>query len=399
MTLWLIVRKSLRQHALSTVITSLSIALAAGLLMSIIAVKDQSMHAFTNVTGGFHAVMGSRGSKLSLVLFSVFHMDKAPGTLPWKDFEDIQENKRIKTAVPIVVGDNFKGFRIVGTTTDFFRVEYDEGRAHEIPSPGRLFNPNSQEAVIGSHAARRLGLGIGDKFQPYHGLDYNPAEKHDTDYVVVGILSPSNTPADQVIWIPLKGLQNMPGHDSAKNTDVSAILLEFTSLTLGAQFSDQVNKSTQTKTVAMIAPEVTSFFQRFEWLRIVLSVMAGLVALVAAGGILASLHNTMNERRREIAILRALGARRGTVFGAIILESTAIAAIGVLIGFLFYAGFMTTAAHYIAEMAGVVINPLQPHPVLAAAPLSIIALGALAGILPALKAYRTDVAENLIPQS
>ena len=177
MTLWLIVRKSLRQHLLSTVITAVSIGLATGLLMSIVAVKDQSMRAFTNVSGGFDAVMGSRGSKLSLVLFSVFHMDKAPGTLPWEDYEATKGNRRlIKAAVPIVVGDNYKGFRIVGTTRDLFDVEYQSGKMHSVR--GRLFNDDVQEAVIGSHSARRLGLVLGDIFQPYHGLDYNPASKH-----------------------------------------------------------------------------------------------------------------------------------------------------------------------------------------------------------------------------
>ena len=95
MILWLIVRKSLRQHLLSTIITAVSIGLATGLLMSIVAVKDQSMRAFTNVSGGFDAVMGSRGSKLSLVLFSVFHMDKAPCTLPWEEYEAIKGNRRL----------------------------------------------------------------------------------------------------------------------------------------------------------------------------------------------------------------------------------------------------------------------------------------------------------------
>ncbi len=402
MTLWLIVRKSLRQHLLSTVITAVSIGLATGLLMSIVAVKDQSMRAFTNVSGGFDAVMGSRGSKLSLVLFSIFHMDKAPGTLPWKEYEDIKsDTNRIKTAIPIVVGDNFKGFRIVGTVHELFDVEYQQGRRHADQEPGRMFKDNLQEAVIGGHAARRLGLKLGDVFQPYHGLDYNPASKHEVDYVIVGILESSNTPADHVIWIPIKGLQNMPGHDLGKKTEVSAILLQFNSKLKGARLADEVNNSNEIrdKTIAMIAPEVTNFFLRFEWLRIVLSMMAVLVALVGAGGILASLHNTMNERRREFAILRALGARRGTVFGAIILESSTIATLGVTIGFAFYAGFIALSAHYIADMTGVVINPMEPNAVMALAPVGIVALGTLAGILPAMKAYRTDVAENLIPQT
>jgi len=325
-------------------------------------------------------------------------MDKAPGTLQWEEYEAIKGNRRyIKTAVPIVVGDNFKGFRIVGTTRDLFDVEYESGKKYSVQ--GRLFDDDVQEAIIGSHAARRLRLGIGDIFQPYHGLDYNPEKKHDTDYVIVGVLEPSNTPADHIIWIPLKGLQNMPGHDKSKATEISAILLQFKSAQQGAMYAEQVNAGTRDKTMAMIAPEMTSFFQRFDWLRVVLGAMAVLVALVGAGGILASLHNTMNERRREFAILRALGARRGTVFGAIILESLTIAILGVIIGFVFYAGFIAMSAHYIADMTGVVINPMETNVIMALAPAGILVLGTLAGILPAMKAYRTNVAENLVPQT
>jgi len=401
MTWWMILRNSLCQHALSTGVTALSISLATGLLMSIVTLEKESMKSFTTINSGYDAVMGSRGSELSLVLFSVFHMDKAPGTLPSEEYEYLKgpANKRyIKRAVPIVVGDNFRNFRIVGTTREFFEVAYQSARKHELITPGRMFEETVQEAVIGNHVARKLGLRVGDTFQPYHGL-VEGGEKHETDYLVVGILKPSNTPADHVIWIPLKGALNMPGHRVAAATDISAILIQFTAPTLGAEFAEKVNKGTRDKTVAMIAPTVTRFFLRFEWLGVLLSGMAVLVALVGAGGILASLYNTMNERRREIAILRALGARRGTVFSTILLESTMITVLGVIIGFAFYFSFVAIAAYYITQASGVVINPLQFNWVMVYAPMVIVALGTLAGILPAIKAYRTDVASNLIPQS
>ena len=123
------------------------------------------------------------------------------------------------------------------------------------------------------------------------------------------------------------------------------------------------------------------------------------MVLVAAGSILASLHNTMNERRREFAILRALGASRGTVFGAIIAESAAIAALGSLVGYGVYAGIMSLAAVVIRQQTGVVIEVFAGHPMLWIAPLGMIVLGALSGLLPAFKAYATDVAENLHPTS
>ncbi len=395
-----IVTKSLRQHALSTLITAGSIALATGLLMAVWAVKDQSMRAFTNVTGGFDAVFGPRGSELNLVLFSVFHMDKAPGTLPWADYEALRKDRRnIKTAVPIVVGDNFKNFRIVGTTTNYFGVEYQRGRRLALQPSGRWFAEGAQEAVLGSFVASRLGLRVGDVFQPYHGLEYDPSQKHEADYLVVGIMRASNTPADHVIWIPVLGAQNMPGHRAEAATDISAVLLQFNSAAQGPMFADQVNKGTRDKTVAMIAPTVTRFFQRFEWLRVVLGAMAALVALVGAGGILASLYNTLNERRRELAILRALGARRTTVFGAMVLEAATISVLGVLGGFAVYAVCVGAAAHFVRQHTGVVIDPWEASAVFIVAPVGIVIAGAAAGVLPAIKAYQTDVAENLVPHS
>src|SRR5271157_495254 len=129
MTLPLIVRRSLRQHALSTVITALSIALAGGLLMSVWVVKDQSLRTFTQVNTGFDAVLGARGSKLQLVLNAIFHLEASPGNVAAADYEFIRRHPAVKLAIPIAVGDNLRGFRIVGTVPEFFTdVEYTPGK-------------------------------------------------------------------------------------------------------------------------------------------------------------------------------------------------------------------------------------------------------------------------------
>ena len=122
MTLGRIVLKSLRQHALSTAVTACSIALAAGLLMAVWAVKSQSQETFKQVTGGFDAVFGARSSKLQLVLNAVFHLEASPANIASKDFEAIRKHPAVALAVPIAMGDNFRGYRIVGTTPDMFAV-------------------------------------------------------------------------------------------------------------------------------------------------------------------------------------------------------------------------------------------------------------------------------------
>jgi putative ABC transport system permease protein len=403
MTIGRIVCKSLRQHALSTTVTALSIALAGGLLMSVWAVKEQSQATFTGVNEGFDAVLGARGSKLQLVLNAIFHLESSPGNLPYSDFQDIQKNPNVELAVPIAVGDNYRGYRLVGTTLDFFdHTEYASHKRFAVSPGGRFFDPTLREAVVGSFAARKLGLKVGDTFHPFHGLIFDEKNQHSETYVVVGVLEPSNTPADRVIWIPLAGIQMMTGHDPKAATDVSAVLVKLKSgsAIAGFQMDMMYNKQGNRLTFAWpIGRVMAELFDKIGWFDRVLALVAYLVAFVASASILAGIYNSMNERRRENAILRALGARRATIFTSILLEAASISALGMCVGFLFYGAIVTTVAGVMRAQTGVVLDPLRFNPVMLWAPAALIALGALAGVVPALKAYRTDVAENLAPIS
>ena len=159
MTVLLIVYKSLRQHLVSTLVSAFAIALAGGLLMAVWVVKQESNLAFTGVTGGFDAVLGARSSKLQLVLNSIFHLEDSPGNIAAADVETIQKNPNVEVALPIAVGDNYKGYRLVGTTLDLFeKVEFAPGHRYQLVSPGRPFGIEAHEAVVGSFAAERLGL-------------------------------------------------------------------------------------------------------------------------------------------------------------------------------------------------------------------------------------------------
>jgi putative ABC transport system permease protein len=402
MTLWLIVLRSMRQHALSTIITAMSIALAGGLLMSVWTVKDQARAAFTGVNGGFDAVLGARGSKLQLVLNSIFHLEASPGNVSASDYLNIKSNRNVALAIPIAVGDNFKGYRLVGTIPELFeKVEYAPGKHYELEAGGSFFDPSRREAVVGSFAARKLGLKLGDTFHPYHGLIYNEQDQHSETYVVVGILKPSNTPGDRVIWIPLEGIQKMTGHDPKAANDVSAVLVKLRGGPMvGLQMDTMYNKQGNRLTFAWpIAMTIAQLFDKIGWFNKVLALVSYLVALVATMSILASIYNSMNERRREIAILRALGAHRRIIFSAILLEAAAISALGMVAGFVIYLAIMSGAAAIIRAQTGILLDPWAWNPVMLWAPVALISLGALSGIVPALKAYRTDVAEHLTPIS
>jgi len=397
-TLARIVAKSLRQHALSTAVTSLAIALACALLMTVWSVKEQARATFTQVDAGFDAVLGARSSKLQLVLNAVFHLEASPANISSNDVAEIQRQPGVALAVPIAMGDNFRGFRIVGTTTNLFTdSEYAPGRRHRLAS-GRLFDPGRQEAIIGSFAARRLGLKYGDKFQPFHGINFDERHEHEEEYVVVGVLEPSNTPADRVLWIPLEGVQHMSGHAEETSSDVSAALVKLR-LPMAGQNLDQIyNKKGDRLTFAWpIGATMADLFNRLAWLDRILALVAALVAIVAAGSILTSIYNSMNERRRQIAIMRALGARRTTIACTILIESMAIALLGSVIGYLFHGAMMQAAAWIIQSQTGVVLEVFSFQPVLIWAPLGMVGLSALAGIVPAIKAYQTDVAGNLAP--
>lgn len=413
----MLVRRSLRQHLLSTVITVVSVGLAAGLTMSVFAIKQQTYAAFTGGPVGFDAVLGARGSQLQLVLNTVFHLETSPGNIPWSLYQAIAQDPGVSLAIPYAVGDNYQGYRVVGTTEEIFtRFEYQEGRRFTFEGSGRPFGTEAREAVLGSFVAQQTGLRQGDTFRPYHGLTFDEQQQHDETYTVVGVLAPTNSPSDRVIWIPLEGIYRMSGHVlrgagrtfrpqegeaiPEEHREVSAVMLTLADPQAGFFLSQRINGQGRVATLAWpIGRVMAELFERIGWVNRVLALVAYLVLLVAAGSVLASIYNTMNERRREFAILRALGARRTTVFSAILLESTTITVLGTLVGFLVYGAILAVAAAVVRAQTGVVLRVFAWDSALWLTPLVVVSLGALAGLVPAIKAYRTDVAEHLQPTS
>jgi putative ABC transport system permease protein len=395
-TLLLLVRRSLWQHRLSTVVTTLSIALAGGLMLSVWGVKTQAQAVFARTDTGFDAVLGARGSKLQLVLNAVFHLEASPGNVAAEDYAFIRDHPAVKRAVPIAVGDNLRGFRIVGTMPEFFTGgEYAPGRSFALAS-GAWFDPAAREAVLGAFAARRLELRVGDTFHPFHGLNFDPKAQHAETYRVVGVLEPSNTPADKVVWIPLHGVQTMGGHDAATASDVSAVLVKLAAPAAGFQLDLLYNRQGNRLTFAYpIGAIVAGLFEKVGWFDRVLTLLAYLVAFVSAAGVLVAIYNSMSARRRDHAILRALGARRGTLCAAVVLEAAAIGAVGMVAAFAVHAAIFYAVAAIIQAQTGVVLSAWAGNAAMLWAPPGMIVLCALCGLVPAWKAYRADVATHL----
>jgi putative ABC transport system permease protein len=298
----------------------------------------------------------------------------------------------------------------------FTRFEYQEGRKFTPRPSGRAFDSTRREAVIGDFVARKTGLTVGSTFNPYHGLTFDESAQHAEEYVVVGVLQPTNTPSDRVIWIPIEGVFRMQGHVLRgageayaaqpgeeipdENKEVSAVMLKLRHPQAGIALDQLINKQGRVATLAWpIGTVMADLFNKMGWVNRILELVAYLVVAVSAAAILSGLYNTINERRREFAILRALGARRVTVFSAILAESAAISLIGALLGYGVYGVILAVATWLVREQTGVALDAFALHPSLLLTPPAMGLAGALVGVIPAVKAYATDVASNLNPHS
>ncbi|MFN8613372.1 MAG: ABC transporter permease [Vulcanimicrobiota bacterium] len=405
--LLLVTGKSLRQHRLAGRITSFSIALASALILTVTSLQLQTVRVLTSQTGGFEAVLGARGSALQLVLSSLYHLENSPGNLEWEKYVAISHEPSVRVAIPIALGDNYLGFRIVGTLPEFFSAWGGGLRFQQ----GQAFADRGQ-AVLGSWVAQKTGLKLGDSFHPYHGLNYDPAAQHSEVYRVVGILNPTNSPQDRVILIPLEGVYRMSGHVlrghgreyqpqpgqaiPLQDQEVSGVLLKLRSPQAGMQLDQLINRQGKEATLAWpVARVVSELFAKVGWVLKLMQLTTLLVLLVAAASITASLCNTLQERRREFAILRALGARRWFVAGVVCLESVYISLQGALWGLLLHLLMMLAVCNWLRAQTGIQFEVWQAHPVLFWVPAGCLGLGLLAGLLPTWMVYRRNLAPDL----
>ena len=255
------------------------------------------------------------------------------------------------------MGDNYLGYRLVGTEPDLLlKHEWKPGHHYKTEAGGRIFTPLAKEAVVGSFVARKIGLQVGDQFHPYHGLNFKEENKHRDIYVVVGILEATGTPADRVIWVPIKGIQFMDGHDQSMSHSLSAVLLSLKGAA-GFSLDMKYNKQGNVATMAWpVASTLSSFFDKFSWFQKVLELVAGMIAIVGSLIIVLTLRSSMNERKREFAILRCLGASRQIVSSVMVLQSLILACCGAFSGFLFQYIIHFLASYIIRENTGVLMH-------------------------------------------
>ncbi len=491
MNLFQLVLKQMRQRSLSTWLTLLSVLLGVALADSIMLLRREGRGLFGQSDYGFEVVVGAKGSKLELILNSVYHMEQSPGNVPYSLYEKMTEGdprdnalrRDVAIAVPTAVGDNYKGYRVVGTTPGMFGIddegkplppdkafEYRLGKSFQFAS-GQSFAPDKYQAVIGSEVAKRTGLKPGDRFQVEHGLQQTPnPDVHPQHWRVVGVLKPTHTANDRVVFIPLLSFYSITEHTSglmdinalrrgeslpsqsphptpstaastahdasshdaahahaphaphaghaahdhdhdhaaADSEDVTLVLPKsdwMLSAILvhtrgGYQAQDlmwQINNGTQA-TAANPASEMREFFDQFLDANFaVLFYIALLVTVVAAVSILVSIYNSVSARKREIAILRALGATRRRVLALICIEAGIVGLVGAVLGLLVgHLVLGSLASAYLEATIGQGINWWTVGAEEWLYLLLVIIIAILAGLVPALKAYRTPVATNLV---
>lgn len=447
--------RNMQQRGFATILTVFSMALGVALVVLVMSISWTITESFDrNSNVGYNLIVGARGGSLQLVLNSVFYLSKPIEVLPYDDYlellpgdERAKEIKRIGGrianpekpgewaaytqggfAIPICLGDYYGPFRVVGTTPAFFeKLRYGKLNDTEYKfSSGRNFVDHSPEngffeAVLGSQVAAAMKVKVGDKLQTTHGDPEGTG--HGEAFTIVGVLAPTGTPNDRAAFINIEGFYLMDNHARAfvdpahpdelkvdverepsaapdrlplHKRDVVAVLVKPGNPLFAVNLERPVNKTMRMQAVSPIL-EISNLLAMFvEPVKNALLALTIVVCVVSGISILVSIYNSMSDRRRDIAVMRALGARRDVVLVVVLLESMLIAILGGAIGWFAGHAIGVACSDLVEERTGLQIGFLNT---ITAYELTLIPglviLATLAGIIPALVAYRTDVSRNL----
>jgi len=414
MKLWRIVLKSLRQHGLSSALAVVSIAAGVALLVATFSLRDQARKHFTDVGLGVDAVLGPKGSAFSILLCSVYHLGEIPGKVPWTYYEKVAADPLVAEAIPFSTGHSYAGYRVNAIDRRFLvDFEYMPGRRFSFSEAdggwGRPFERGKPEAVAGWEVARELGLRPGAAFNPICGIAAGDPVHVNDRLEFVGVMAPTGTPHDRAIYIPLLTFYSLEGHDPAMASDpkhrmISGAFLKLKRLPSGAmspavqglQYDIRQSQTAQLVLPGEVLPEL---FRIIGWVDGVLVAIAAMVTALAGLFLFVALVAALKERRRDLALLRSLGATRRTVFGLVMSESVIIALAGGVAGIVAGHAIVAAGAHFIYVESGVRLSGLYVGAEELLVLPGMIVLGLVAGLLPAVEAYRLGVLTNLAPVS
>lgn len=388
----------------------LSTAISVAILLGVFKVRDDAKTSFSNAISGVDLVLGSKGSPAELILYSVFHIGKPTSTIPASLEKDIAAIPSVDWIVPIQLGDSYRNYPVVGTSVAFFERVKAQGRPLAIQTGRALNAPDSFDVVLGSRVAKSLGLGLTDQIAIAHGSGRGPKKDHsDSPFKVVGILEATGTPIDQALFISTKAFDLL--HDIqdggqlqfAKldpNSRVNAFFIGLKNRAAIFSARRQIDDLKNANLMAVMpGVALDDLWSTMEVAENALILVAYGVLLTTILGITATLLISLDSRRRELAILRAIGAKPAQILLFILLEAFLVCVIGILSGWLLLQAMVGLYADQLRTEWGVVSSMGLPNAADAASLLLVLFTVLLFAIIPAAKAYKMALHDGLNPPS
>ncbi len=406
--------RSLWNRRISLMLTLLSVAISVSLLLGVEYIRKEARNSFMNTISGTDLVVGARSGPVQLLLYSVFRIGNATNNISWDSYQEFGKHKWVKWTVPLSLGDSHKGYRVLGTSADYFKHYRYANKKNLAFKTGKPF-AGVFDAVIGAEVANTLGYSVGDSIVLAHGAGSTSFANHDNKpFTVTGILELTGTPVDRTVHVSLEGIEAIhigwesgakPGIEipaaSAMKMDlepkvITAFLVGLKNRSATFRLQRQINEYPREALLATVPgvalAELWNALGQFE---VVLRIITFFVLIAGMLGMLTTLLSTLNERRREMAILRAVGAYPGQVFLLFIMEAVVISLLGGLLGMLITGVIVIFAQPWVASEYGLYLNYWLPQTADWMLLGLVVALATLFSILPGWIAYRRSLQDGL----
>jgi putative ABC transport system permease protein len=406
--------KSFRNRKFTTGLTVLSIALSVMLLLGIEKIRQGAETSFTSTISGTDLIVGARSSPVQLLLYSVFHIGNPANNISWHSYEEISTYPQVDWAIPLSLGDSHKGYRVVGTTAQFYR-HYRFARGQRLQLEQGQWFGEGYEAAVGAEVAAKLGYRPGDNIIIAHGSGDESFISHkDRPFRVAGILKRTGTPVDRAVYVALKSIDAiherfggvehdhdplMAHDDHAEETDqgsLSAILLGLQSRSAALPMQRSINEyDHEPLTAIMPGVVLLEVWQMMSVVEKILLVVSGLVVAVGLFSMLIILMTSLNERRREMAILRSVGARPAHVFLLIMGEAVFLTLLAIVLGFAMVHGLMVFMQPWLESAFGLYVSIDWPNSTEWMLLMIIALCGFVVGLIPGIRIYRYSLADGM----
>lgn len=406
--------KSVLNRKATAILTILTVAVSVILLLGVERVRTEAKSSFANTISGTDLIVGGRSGQVNLLLYSVFRIGNATNNIDWKSYEEFSQHNAVKWAIPISLGDSHKGFRVMGTNHSYFK-NYRYGSKQPLTfQKGKEFE-ELFDVVIGADVAKKLDYKIGDNIILAHGISDVAFSRHDNlPFTIVGILSPTGTPVDKTVHVSLEAIEaihvgwesganlgHTPNAEVLKQRDfqpkqITAMMLGLNSKIQTFALQREINNYRQ-EPLSAIMPGIAlhELWGMMAVAEQALLIVSGFVVVAGLLGMLSSLLTSLQERRREMAILRAMGARPRHVFGLLISEASALTFLGITLGVALLFALIAVIAPIVQQSYGIniSISAITPHEWKLLMLVQI--AGIIIGFIPAFRAYRQSLSDGM----